>query len=370
MKKITNTHCTFVWPKVIFVIFALFSICSAWGQQNVIAEDQLPLFDLDEVEVLYSPTDFAPTFAEDSPEMSYYDVPALPHGDLVLALEFMDRYRETQVPGSVKWSGMLYMPVIDGEERPWLKWLCLYYYNDKMYGYDPTPQMSYNQRFLVPIQYEDRKNPEVLYRFAANWVEIAFPEWEEEYYLYELDDPTDPDSFGQEIIETIFIPAGRIEGFLSSHKDRDPKDLVRLIYEYSEMPNQGAGTASQYGEAKNVGKSQFTWDSFIKGITEYEDYIDQAAVLLKPRWTQRVRFHYEKGFLFWDINARSRGLLFNIGTKVFIYSPRWGVWRTSATIYDLDYPETLHTKLHYPGVEEVIRVEFINKEVKDIPAAK
>ena len=31
---------------------------------------------------------------------------------------------------------------------------------------------TYDQRFLVPIQYEDRKNSEVLYRFAANWVEM------------------------------------------------------------------------------------------------------------------------------------------------------------------------------------------------------
>ncbi len=342
----------------------------AQAQQNVTNESQLPLFDLDEVEVLYSPTDFSPVFDSESPQLSYYDVPELPNGDLILALEFMDRYRETLVPGKVKWSGMLFLPVIDGEERPWLKWLCLYYYNDKMYGYDPSPRMTYDQRFEVPIRYEDRKNPEALYRFASNWVEMAYPEREEEYYLYELDDPTDPDSMGQEIIDTIYIPPGRIDSILSSHKGMDPKDLVKLVYEHSEVPNPGTGAPLEYGDAKNMGKEKWSWDMLIKGVTEYEDYISQAAALLKPRWTQRVRFHYEKQFLFWDIDARSRGLLFNIGTKVFVYSPKWGVWRTDATIYDLDNPDMLHTKLEYPGVATVSRVEFVNTASEDITGTK
>lgn len=366
MMKISDSRSFPGFPRYLTAFVAMVACMVSYGQQNVSSDDQLPLFDLDEVEVLYSPTDFAPAFDLKSPEISYYDVPELPNGDLVLALEFMDRYRETLIPGRVKWSGMLHLPVVDGEERPWLKWLCLYFYDDKMYGYDPTPQMTYDQRFLVPIRYEDRKNPEALYRFAVNWVEMAFPEREEEYYLYELDDPTDPDSFGQEIIETIHIPAGRVEGFLSSHKDKEPNELVRLVYEHSEVPNPGTGTAAKYGEAENVGKAKFTWDDFVKGFTEFEDYIEQAAALLKPRWTQRVRFHYERQFLFWDIDARSRGLLFNIGTRVFIYSPKWGVWRTNATIYDLDYPDTLHTKLEYPGVQEVVRVEFVNQEVEQI----
>ncbi len=323
-------------------------------------DERLPLFELDEVEVLYSPTDFSPSFKGDSPQLSYFDIPTLPHGELIVALEFMDRYRDTLVPGKVKWAGMLHFPVIDGYERWHLKWICLYYYNDRMYGFDSGPEAEWQRRFNVPIRYEDRKNPDALYRFAENYVETAFPEQQEEYYYVETMDPTDPTADFEEIWETIDIPAGRIAGFFKSHKGKEPKELVRIIYEYSEAPNPGAGSAPAMGKAKGVGRKPFTWSGFFEELTAYSSHVEQAAEMLKPRWAQPVKFHYTNKFLFWDIKAKANALLFNVGTRIYTYSPRYGVWRTKATIYDLEDLDTLHTKLEYPGVGGVSRVEFVS----------
>ncbi len=349
----------------IFLTAVLLAAVSTFAQQNRSRDDQLPLFELDEVEVIYSPTDFAPSFGGDAPQLSYYEVPSLPGGDLILALEFMDRYRDTLVPGRVKWAGMLLFPVIDGEERKLMKWLCLYYYNDKMYGYDPSGKFDEEKRFFIPIKYEDRRNQDVLFRFATNFVEDVFPERDEEYYYVETSDPTDPDAYFEETWDTITIPAGRIDGFLTSHKGKEPRDLVRIVYEHSEIPNPGMGSRATMGEPEKVGKKKFTWASFIEEFKAPDDQLDLAAELLKPRWTQRVRFIYENKLLFWDIKARSRGLLFNIGTKIYTYSPKWGVWRTKATIYDLEDRKALAAKLEYPGVSKVLDVEFITPEVEE-----
>ena len=345
----------------LFLLLSLLpSLLGAQGTRD--PDSRLPLFEMEEMEVLYSPTDFSPSFKGDSPQLSYFDIPTLPHGDLIVALEFMDRYRDTLVPGQVKWAGMVHFPVIDGRERWYLKWICLYFYDDRMYGFDPGPEAEWQRRFTVPIRYEDRRNPDALYRFASNYVETAFPETQEEYYYVETADPTDPDASFEEVWETIDIPAGRIDGFLSSHKGKEAKDLVRIVYEHSEMPNPGTGTEAAMGKAKGVGRKPFTWAGFFADLTAYTDHIEQAADMLKPRWAQPVKFHYDNKFLFWDIKARSSGLLFNIGTRIYTYSPRYGVWRTTATIYVVEDLDVLASQPGYPGVEKVKSVEFINRD--------
>ena len=350
------------WPVVLGVLATSLS----GAQSGKVRDDQLPLFDLEEVEVIYNPTDFAPSFSGDMPQFTYYEAPKLPNGDLVLALEFMDRYRDTLIPGDIKWAGMLLFPVIDGHERKLLKWLCLYFYNDTMYGYDPNGYYDYDRRFYIPIQFEDRKNQDVLFRFASNFVADVFPAREEEVYFVEEPDPEDEEGVVQEFYETIESPAGRIEGFLNSHKGKEPKELVRIVYEHSENPNPGTGTKAALGKPMEEETRKFSWADLLRPRTGHEDHLRQAEMLLKPRWTQQVKFHYEKDFLFWDLNARSRGLLFNIGPHVYTYSPKWGVWRTKATIYDLDNLELFASKLEYPGVEKVLRLEFIPPDLEDV----
>ncbi len=354
-----------VLRRLLFVLLVTGTAFLQIVQAQRVPDDQLPLFDLEEMEVIYSPTDLSPSFRGDAPQMSYYDVPDLPGGDLILALEFMDRYRETLIPGRVKWAGMLVFPVIDGNERKLMKWLCLYYYDDKMYGYDPSGKFDDEKRFYIPIRYEDRKNPQVLFRFASNFVDEVFPAREQEVYYVETEDPSDPDAMFEEVYDTIDIPAGRIDGFLTSHKGKTPEELVRIVYEHSELPNPGTGSKGVYGKAEDVGQEYMDWKRMFQ-MSYSDDHIERASKLLKPRWTQRVKFVYETNFLFWDMDARQFGLLFNIGTRLYTYSPEWGVWRTQATIYDLENMESLVAKLEYPGIEKVSRVEFMSIDGKAI----
>ncbi|MEX0325382.1 MAG: hypothetical protein AB3N33_04770 [Puniceicoccaceae bacterium] len=330
-------------------------------KRDDISEDD-PLFDLEEFVVNYHPENFAPAFRVKSPQFTYYEQPKLERGDLVLALEFMDRYRESLIPGQYKWACMLHFPVIDGEERPHLKWLCLYFYNDRMFGYDPGAEYESDRRFFVPISYEDRMKSDVLFQFASSYVEEVFPERTEEIIIYEDMVLDDEEEYGytEETWETIDIPAGRIDGVLQSQKGKRPEELVRLIYRYGEDPNPGRDAESAFGKAEDVGKEKFSWSDYWDELTGYYDNIEVASEMLAPRWTQKLYFHYTKDlWILPDYHGKASALAFNIGTRVYVYSPKYGVWKTDATIHDLSDREAFADKMKYPGLKEIDRVEFI-----------
>lgn len=334
--------------------------------QNAENVSDLPLFELEDYEVIYSDTGFNPLFKYETPQFSYYDVPQLPRGDLVLALEFMDRYRDSKVPGDHKWAGLLNFPVIDGYERRYIKWLCLYVYNNVMYGYDPMANREADRRFVVPIRFEDRTKSTVLYQFAESYVETIFPE--EEEYFYDFDDFDNPDggTFSSETLEFITIPAGRIAPVLSSQRNRDQKDLVRLVYQTFQDPNPDYDADASMGPGENFGKTQFefSWTNVMKELGGYtvDDHIQLAKVLVAPRWSQKVTFHYKKGILLWNLSNQASILLFNVGNQLFAYSPRFGVWKTDAFVTHLNDQALLESKLRYPGIKDVERIEFIPNE--------
>lgn len=312
--------------------------------------------------VNYHPTNFTPAFRVENPQFAYYEQPELERGDLILALDFMDRYREAAIPGAYKWSGMLHFPVIDGQERKYLKWLCLYFYNGRMFGYDPAAEYESDRRFFIPVSYEDRMNKDILFQFATSYVETIFPEREEEIFIYETEvDPEYSDlGYETEEMEIIFIEPGRIAPVLPAQRSKEPEELVRLVYQYGVDPNPGADAPPSFGPPEDFGKRDFSWASFWEGLDDSHKDIMTARDLLAPRWSRKVNFHYKKDFLFFqDRPAKAEALVFNIGTRIYLYSPRYGVWKSEATIEDLHNLDTFVGKLGYPGVDEVERVEFI-----------
>lgn len=347
----------------------------------------LPVIDLDEFEVIYNRVDFSPSFSFKSPNFSYYDVPELPNGDLILALDFIDRYRMSLIPGKHKWAGLLNFPMIDGNDRRMNKWLCLYMYDGVMYGYDPTPrdeaasrivtttfvgpmtvtrdpnlQMEWNRRFVVPVRYEERTNPDVLYRFAESYVESVSPESEDYFNMTQIFDES---GYVEEF--AILTDEARIAPIVRSQKGKDPKDLVKLVLQFYQEPNPGYLSDGSMGPDDDFMRIDLTFGLDLSGETikkelggfKVHDYIDLAQQLVAPRWSQKVTFHYKKGFLFWDLSNTSSILLFNVGNKLFAYSPRYGVWKTDARAEHLQDVALLTSKLKYPGIENVERVELI-----------
>ncbi|MEX0320802.1 MAG: hypothetical protein AB3N63_01505 [Puniceicoccaceae bacterium] len=351
----------FVLISLLMAIFG--SIASA---QDATDMKELPLFELEDYEVIYSDTGFNPLFRYETPQFSYYDVPELPRGDLILALEFMDRYNQSIVPGPHKWAGLLNFPVIDGYERRYIKWLCLYMYNNVMYGYDPVAEKEADRRFVVPIRYEDRTKSTVLYQFAESYVETIFPEEEEYYYDFQDFSGGEEDGFTEETLEFITIPAGRIAPVLSSQRDRDQKDLVRLVYQAYVDPNPHQDAELAMGPGENFGKTkyEFTWANVMKELGGYtvDEHVQLAKALVAPRWSQKVIFHYRKGILLWNLKNQASILLFNVGNRLFAYSPRFGVWKTEAFVTHLNDQALLETKLKYPGIKDVERIEFVPNE--------
>lgn len=344
---------------------------------------------MEEYEVIYNQTDFdfEPQFNFQSPNFTYYNVPELPKGELILALDFIDRYRQATIPGKHKWAGLLTFPMIDGQERHMIKWLCLYMYDDIMYGYDPTPRdeeasrivtttvlgpmtvfddmnmnMELNRRFVVPVQYKDRTNRDVLFKFAESYVESISPMIEEELIF-------DSFAYGDENYSDMMleIPVGRIAGILSSHRGKEPEELVRLVYQFYQEPNPGMSADPTLGPDDDF--MRISWDINIDlslenlnkelGGLKIHDHIALAKALIAPRWSQKVRFHYKKGLLIWNLDNISSVLLFNIGNKLYAYSPYYGVWKTQAHASHLEDLDQLKTRLQYPGIENVDRIELI-----------
>lgn len=319
-----------------------------------------PVFELDEYEVIYSATDFGPAFSVQLPRFSYYRQPDLPRGDLILALEFMDRYRESPVPGEHKWAGLLHFPVVDGYEQAHLKWICLYFYGDRMFGFDPTARFESERRFFVPIRYADREKPQVLFQFAQSYVAEMFPGGEEEIYLEEAIDPDDPSAGYDEVIEFIDVSPGRIQGFLQSESKLTPEELVRLVYRYSEDPNPRPDTPALMGRGEDFAKGEpFTWSGFWQEFGKMPDPLEIARNLVAPRWSRIAVLRYPRKILaLWEIEAKERVLLFNIGMRVYAYDQRFGVWRTNASIRDILDGNPLSGKIRYPGVDAVPSVEL------------
>ena len=330
------------------------------AQAPAASDESLPRFELDELEVIHSETEFAPVFKGDQPRFVYYELPDLPNGGLILALEFMDRYRDAAIPGSMKWAGILNFPVIDGRERPYAKMICLYLYADRMWGYDPDPVYEYDRRFSVPIQYADRANKDVLFRFATSYVERVFPGGEEEVYFEEAADPDDPYGMTEETYEMITIDPGRIAPIFSSQKGMEPEQLVRLIYHYGE-PNPRPIGEVPLGPAEDFGKVNFSWSGFLAELGPRPDPVDLAAELVERRWSQVANFHYDQSFLgLIEWKAKRRVLLFNIGMRIYVYDDDLGVWRSNARLEDLREPATLKDKLNHPEIKGIREVEFLS----------
>lgn len=318
----------------------------------------MPLFELDEYIVEHEEQGFAPFFEEESPSLSFFNIPELPRGDLIIALEFMDRYRESSMPGAFKWAGILSFPVIDGYDKEWIKLICLYVYNGRLFGFDASGNTGWSRRFAVPIQLEDRANADVLYRFAESFVEAVYPGGEEEVWIEDGFDEEDSISEGGSY-ESFYIEPGRIAPVLNAQRGLSERELVKLIYQYSE-PNVAAASEARFGPPEGVGRPSFSWES-IKASLEPPDYISTAAELVSPRWHAIVQIFHDKKILgLFDAKGRHRVLLFNIGTRLYAYDANAGLWRTHARIEDLKSTKTLHKKLNYPGITALSGVEILS----------
>lgn len=350
------------------VIPVLFAILSPLGAQTTRpADENLPVFDLEAVEVVHSETEFAPEFSTDSPSFTYFEVPELPRANLILVLEFMDQYRDAQIPGPLKWAGVVTFPVIDGYGNEFLKLICLYYYDGRMFGYDPSTSVEWSKRFAVPIQYEDRSNPDVLFRFATSYVEEMYPGGEEEVWYEETVDPEYPEEGGSGYYETISVDPGRIAPVLSSQKGKAPHELVRLIYRYSSA-NTNPASESAMGRLKKDRREPFSWKAFFSEFGSPPDPLVVAANLVAPRWSGILKLHFEQSLLgIVDWEASRKIMIFNIGQAIYAYDPRLGVWKTKGTLNDLGDIQVLSGKINHPDIPKIARLEVIPLERLEKP---
>lgn len=346
------------------LLFTLFGAVSfIHGQSPSGPDANLPLFELDELEVIHSETEFAPVFGREHPNFSYYDQPDLPNGMFILALDFIDHYREAAVPGDVKWAGILSFPVIHGADRRILKMMVLYFYDNRMWGYDPGATYERDRRFAVPIQFEDRRNREVLYRFASSYVEWMYPGGEEEVYIEEEVDQEDPSSQGAGYYEFFTIEPGRIAPILDSQSGKSGEELVRLIFQYSE-PSQSPYAPVELGKGENSPKREkFSWAAFKAEFGPGPDPVEVARELVYPRWSQGIRLRYKQKILgLFETNPSRTVLLFNVGDSILGYDPRVGIWRTRATVSGLDGTKMKLSHINHPDIEDIASVELVLPE--------
>lgn len=344
--------------------------------------DNSEIFDLDELEVIGREAEQPDlVFKVESPQLAYYTPPKLPKGEVILALDFIDRYKDAPVPGPAKWAAIISFPWIDGRQQRFVEWLCLYLWDDRVYGFSPTAKFERNMRFAIPISVARKTDPEVLYALAENFVEEISPADVEMIYIENLSDsldafsagnitgsdPAATDGFSDQMLEAMItyeveyidIPAGRIEGWRPMDKGKRKEELVSLVYVYEKDPNpdqvvSGAmGPDEQYKEANSFWKKNFTFD-----FSRSPDPFEIARELLKPRWSIRAILHYEKDVLFFkDVDHKAEVLLFNVGRPIFAYHPRYGVWRTDATM-DMIAEGRGSDMITYPGVEKPMRVQL------------
>ncbi len=342
-------------------------------------EESGEVFDLDELEVVGKDVERPEiVFKVDSPQLAYYTPPELPKGEVILALDFIDRYKEAKVPGPVKWAAIISFPWVDGRDRGYTEWLCLYLWSGTLYGFSPTAKFDSQMRFAVPIPFDRKTNPEELYALASEFVEEISPADVEVVYR---EDPSSsaesfappPDGFVDPSqaasmdampqlepvieVEYIDIPAGRIEGWRSFDKGKKREELVSLVYLYEKDPNpdqvtSGAmGPDAEYKEANSFWKKNFTFD-----FSPSKDPYEIARELLQPRWCLKATLLYEKDVLFFkDVDHKAEVLLFAVGRPIFAYHPRYGVWRTDATL-DMIAEGRGSDMITYPGVKKPMRV--------------
>jgi hypothetical protein len=328
------------------------------------------VFDLDPREVYAQKLEQPDlVFKVESPRMAYYEPPELPRGELILALDFIDRYREEAVPGEVKWAAIVTFPWVDGYEGKHIQWLCLYLWNGTIYGFNPTAEYDSEMRFVYPVPFEKREDRVELFAMAEQYVERISPEDMQVIYMEDIYGPqefeTDPetgeltysDEYYSNDVEYIDIPAGRIEGWLPSHQGKKDLELVTMPYQFIENPNKNQTIAGTMGPSEQYQEDNSFWNKhFSFKIEKREEPFDTARELLKPRWSCRAVLHYEKDVLFFkDVNHKAEVLLFNIGSSIWAYHTRYGVWKTKATVAMLSEGRGANM-ITYPGIEEPERV--------------
>lgn len=328
------------------------------------------IFDLDPREVYTQKLERPDlVFKVDSPRLAYFEPPELPRGELILALDFIDRYRDAPVPGSLKWAALINFPWVDGYERRHIQWLCLYLWNDTIFGYNPTAEYDREMRFVFPVPFEKREDRGELFSMAQQYVEQISPADVEVIYLEDIYGPqeisTDPEtgeiSFtGQDYtgeVEYIDIPPGRIEGWRLFDKGKPDLELVTMPYQFLEDPNETPTESGAMGPSEQFKEDNSFWNKhFSFKFERVEDPYKVARELLKPRWSCKAELHYEKDVLFFrDVNHKAEVLLFNIGTSIWAYHKRYGVWRTKATTTMLADGRG-SDMITYPGIEKPKRV--------------
>lgn len=318
-------------------------------------------FELEEYETVYSETEFAPAFSRPSPSFSYGEFPRLPNGTLILALEFMDRYRAAQVPGVAKWAGMVHIPVIDGHGTKWMKLVCLYWYGDRMFGLDPTARFDYDRRFAVPIPFQQRTNPDVLFQFAVSFVERVFPGGEEEIWIEETtyEEEEEVAAIGDGYYETLYIDAGRIAPLTPSQAGKQPEELVYLLYQYQEANTEPLASAAM-GPPEKEKTGKFSWSDVFGDFKTPPDPVEVAQELVHPRWGRIASLSYEGKLLgVFDRPRSLEVLLFNVGKRIYLYDPEIGTWRSDATLEGFNDLAYLRDHLTHPSIKEITDVEIL-----------
>ncbi len=342
-------------------------------QAEDMPETEGEVFDLDPREVYAQKLEQPDlVFKVESPRLTYYEPPELPRGELILALDFIDRYREAAVPGEIKWAALVNFPWVDGYEGKHIQWLCLYLWDGTIYGFNPTAEYDLEMRFVYPVPFEKREDRAELYAMAQQYVERISPEDMQIIYLEDIYGPqeftTDPETGELDVtgedysneVEYIDIPAGRIEGWLPSHKGKDNLELVTMPYQFIENPNENRTELGVMGPSEQYQEDHSFWNKHFSFKIEPRDKpFETARELLKPRWSCRAVLYYEKDVLFFkDVNHKAEVLLFNIGPSIWAYHTRYGVWKTKATVAMLSEGRG-SDMITYPGIEKPNRVQLM-----------
>ncbi|MDP0498835.1 MAG: hypothetical protein Q7P63_01935 [Verrucomicrobiota bacterium JB022] len=338
------------------------------------------VYDLDAYVIEDTNREFTPDFKTETPRLTYFEKPRLPNGEFILALAFIDRYAVSATPDAYKWAGILSFPWVDGLGQHSVEHICLFYYDQKLYGWAPSDEEEH-RRFTAPLEPADLHRPYALLKFANGYLAEVSPAGErwmssrssrDGQYL-ELSDnyfrrtgggmPT-PENFAESEggLQKLLVKfdAGRVAPPGSGGSHTKLEDLVSIYYYFLEMPNKTLGESPIYGPEPGLERKGIDWGAIVgRQPVSTGDAFKTARELLGERWSQPARVKMRPQGALDNLPSYERVLLFSVDDSVYAYTMENGVWNTEITLGQLQAGD-VEEKLAYPGGYTVEGVELLD----------
>lgn len=300
----------------------------------------------------------APNFRLQSPSFAYQNQPELPNGGLILALNFIDGYRELDVPGSEKWAGILQVPYFDARERFRYAWVVTYAYADGLWGYLPEAPTRALARFKLPLAVDQRFDLEKLAEIVGVMIQKITEEWPQSPISGWQSDDDDGMDYDYDDWDPMY---GRIGG-VGDAAGLPPEELVRYIYQYSGDALGGA-VGSRYGPPEDLERRRFSFRDLFTTYPPETRHLSIAKKLLEPRWSLalKVEVTLPRPLPFLPHGKRTHNILFfAVGNRLLAYSPSIGVWMQNASADSITSSQALIDAMVLPGGHRPSNVDVLD----------